>query len=728
MIDFIKTKRTYIIALAVLFVFVSLSDTTYSLFLKSDTTDEFNYNTGILDLKFIEGEQILLQDAFPMNDSEGIKQTPYTLTIKNTGSLIYLFDLNMVNSSDTNSISTNYIKVKVNDYLPHNLASTNSRLASNIILYPNEEITFKINVWLDIDAPNNELGKIFNAKVVTSGSAIYKTLDKSGANHPKLNNDMLPVYYNETEKVWQLADSSNTNNDYNWYNYDEQKWANSVTIKDSNKKIYDITGNHNLNITDLSFNNGNAIIDDKYLDLNITNYKYQNISNIIRVKINDLSTNTYFISNDKVSYYYNPYNQTFTFKNGNSTVSSSQYQLEENTWYIIGYTYDGNNVSFYVNGIKLSSSNISGSLSSSTSFKIGTDSNATQASKMTIGDILFYNRILSDNEISTNYKTSMSIVTDGLLYGYREFTPMTLKEYYLSSNLGTIISNDDILSQYVWIPRFKYKVWNVLGEDNTDIYDAYHKGIDIAFENLNSSSGTIYCENTNCYSDSAKTISVTSDDNGKYYTHPAFDTTTEKLYGMWIGKYEISNDNEIKMGNNILTNTNLSTYYNQVKSISDNNNYHIIKNTEWGALTYLTHSKYGLCQNNTCKEIGTNNSYISGNQITDSTTGNIYGIFDTSGNANEYTMANITTTGSLNLNNSFFNGTPLGTDDYDLYQENTFILGDATNELSLGNTNWYNTNNKIFLQSNWIIRSNLYGYNTSNDIEANNITTRIVIK
>lgn len=719
MIDFIKTKRTYIIALAVLFLFVTLSDTTYSLFLKSDTTDEFNYNTGILDLKFVEDEQITLQEAFPMNDSDGAKLTPYTLTIKNTGSLIYLFDLNMVKTNETNSIDTKYIKVKVNDYLPHTLSSSNNRLVSNIILYPNEEITFKINVWLDIDTPNNELGKSFNAKVVTSGSAIYKTIDESGANHPKLNDDMLPVYYSENDKSWHLADSSNMNNNYNWYNYDNKKWANSIVIKDSNREIYDITGNNNLNITDLTVNNGNAVINNNYLDLNITNYNYSSISNIIRVKINDLSKNAYFISNDKMSYYYNPYNQVFTFKLGNNAVSSNQYKLDENTWYILGYTYDGNNISFYVNGTKLSTSSINGSLSSNLSFKLGTDYSNNQISKITIGDILFYNRILTDNEISNNYKTSLNIIKNGLIYGYNQFTPMTLKEYYLSSNLGTVINNNDISSQYVWIPRFKYKVWNVLGEANTDTYDANHKGIDIAFENLNSSSGTIYCEGTNCYSDIAKTIPVSNNDNGKYYTHPAFDTTTEKLYGIWVSKYEVSNNYEIKNGNNILTNTYLSTYYNQIKNISDTYNYHVIKNTEWGTLTYLTHSKYGLCDNNSCKVIGTNNTYISGSELTDTTTGNIYGIFDASGNGSEYTMANITTTDSLNLNNSFFNGTPLGTDDYDLYTSNSFILGDATKELSQKN---------IDTTNNWIIRSNLYDYSTSNDIESNNITTRIVVK
>ena len=98
MIEFIKTKRNYIITLALLFVFISLSDTTYSLFLKSESTDEFSYNTGLLDLQFVEEEQLSLQNAFPMNDSEAKKLEPYSLTIKNTGSLTYYFNLKMISN------------------------------------------------------------------------------------------------------------------------------------------------------------------------------------------------------------------------------------------------------------------------------------------------------------------------------------------------------------------------------------------------------------------------------------------------------------------------------------------------------------------------------------------------------------------------------------------------------------------------------------------------------
>ena len=724
MIDFVKTKKTYLVALAVLFLFVSLSDTTYSLFLKSDTTNEFNYNTGLLDLEFITDEPIKLENAFPTIDSDALNNKTYNLTVKNTGTLTYLFDLKMLSDDTTNIIDYKYIKVKVNDYLPHTLYSGNNILDSNVIIYPGEEITYKINIWLDIDTPNNELGKSFNAKVVATGKSIYKTIDSSGANHPKLASNMIPVYYDKTSNKWHIADKSNNSAAYTWYNYDEGRWANVITVNNSDKQIYDLTGRNNIKASGLNINNGNVIINDEYLDLHISNYKYHEISNIFRVKINELKDNTYIISNDKISYYYNQNNKTFVFKNGNNTVTSSSYNLEKAKWYIIGYTYDGTNVSFYADGNKISTAKIEGNVASSTSFKLGTNNLFDQTSKITIGDALFYNRILSDNEISNNYHTSISTIYQNLLYGYSEFTPMTLSEHYLSSNPGTIVMDDDINSEYVWIPRFKYRVWNVTGEENIDTYDAYHKGIDIAFESLDESSGTIYCDSNSCYSDNLKTNAVTTNDNSKYYTHPAFSTTTKELTGFWVSKYEISNNNQSKIGLESLRNTYLSTYYSNIKKISNSNDYHVIKNTEWGAIAYLSHSKYGLCKNNLCPEISNNNTFISGNNSKDTTTNNIYGVFDLSGGASEYTMGNITTNDTINLTNTHFIDIPLGSDDYDLYQKDTFILGDATKETN----GWYNLDNSINDEKNWFVRNNVFGYTNELDIQSDNITTRIVIK
>ena len=740
MIKFIEAKKNYIMALAIFFVIVSLSGTTYSLFIKSDTTNTFNYNTGILDLEFTEDEQITLESAFPKYDSEGVKQTPYTLTIKNTGSLTYQFDLKMLSSDSDNVIDNKYIKVKVNDELPHTLFATNNVIASNLIIYPGQELTFKIYIWLDIDTPNNELGKKFIARVVSSGSAIYKTLDSSGANRPDLKDNMIPIYYDEVSKSWKKADSSNTNEIYRWYDYDKSMWANTVVLNDSHKQIYDLTRNNNLTIDNPKINNGNLIIDENYLDIGLSNYNYDKISTILRLKVNKITNDKiYFISNNKFSYYYDNQTHKFIYTDGYTIVSSSEYTISENTWYILGYTYDESTVKFYVNGNLISTATIYSTLNDNNTFKVGTDMTNSQISNLTVGDIYIYNTVLEEQSINNNYKTSINVIYDNLIAGYDEFTPMTIKEYYLSKPVGTKINNEDVNSYFVWIPRFKYKLWNATGENNIDTYNAYQIGIDIVFEKDNTSSGVIYCENLECYSDELKITKITQNDNGKYYTHPAFQNLDEELSGVWVSKYEVSNNNqtiESKPNNEVWTNNYLSSFYQIIKKLG--NNYSMIKNTEWGAITYLSHSKYGVCQNNNCQSITPNTTYISGNNLYDTTTGNIYGVYDMAGSATEFTMSNYTDNpNELSLTNSNFQNTPISNNDYNLYYNNGFILGDATKELSLESGIWYNSaNNFINSTNNWLARggiaknefASIYSYNATTDITSEYITTRMIIK
>ncbi|MGN1358534.1 MAG: LamG-like jellyroll fold domain-containing protein [Bacilli bacterium] len=740
MIKFIEAKKNYIMALAIFFVIVSLSGTTYSLFIKSDTTNTFNYNTGILDLEFTEDEQITLESAFPKYDSEGVKQTPYTLTIKNTGSLTYQFDLKMLSSDSDNVIDNKYIKVKVNDELPHTLFATNNVIASNLIIYPGQELTFKIYIWLDIDTPNNELGKKFIARVVSSGSAIYKTLDSSGANRPDLKDNMLPIYYDEVTKSWKKADSSNTNETYRWYDYDKSMWANTVVLNDSHKQIYDLTRNNNLTIDNPKINNGNLIIDENYLDIGLSNYNYDKISTILRLKVNKITDDKiYFISNNKFSYYYDNQTHKFIYTDGYTIVASSEYTISENTWYILGYTYDESTVKFYVNGNLISTATIYSTLNDNNTFKVGTDMTNSQISNLTVGDIYIYNTVLEEQSINNNYKTSINVIYDNLIAGYDEFTPMTIKEYYLSKPVGTKINNEDVNSYFVWIPRFKYKLWNATGENNIDTYNAYQIGIDIVFEKDNTSSGVIYCENLECYSDELKITKITQNDNGKYYTHPAFKNLDEELSGIWVSKYEVSNNNqtiESKTNNEVWTNNYLSSFYQSIKKLG--NNYSMIKNTEWGAITYLSHSKYGVCQNNNCQSITPNTTYISGNNLYDTTTGNIYGVYDMAGSATEFTMSNYTDNpNELSLTNSNFQNTPISNNDYNLYYNNGFILGDATKELSLESGIWYNSaNNFINSTNNWLARggiaknefASIYSYNATTDITSEYITTRMIIK
>ena len=235
---------------------------------------------------------------------------------------------------------------------------------------------------------------------------------------------------------------------------------------------------------------------------------------------------------------------------------------------------------------------------------------------------------LYGNMIPISYKNGNIIMVDednsdknNIWYDYNSKiwanAVVTQKNNY---SLGDIISKDDILAYYVWIPKYSYKVWNIDGEIGYQAYDAYKEGIDIKFSN-----GTITCNNYKC-----------NGDNLDYYTNPAFDN----VRGFWVSKYELSSDLKFIPNFRVTTNSDVTYFENEFNNIKPKYVFDysidssIINSYEWGAITYLTHSKYGNMN------ISMNNSYISGNNSLDSTTGNIYGVFDMSGGASEFVKVN----------------------------------------------------------------------------------------
>ena len=742
----ILNKKNYILLIAIIFVAVSLSGTTYSLFIKVDDTNQFNYKTGILDLEFQEENVIELPEAFPVSDTKGMSYEPYTLSIKNIGSIAYIFDLKVSDNDDNKLINSKYIKVQIDDNLPITLQNSNNTLKKNIILYPGETIKFKIKMWLDINTPNTELGKQFNATLITSGSSFYKTLDESGANHPSLEDNMLPVYYDEYNKVWKKADESNLDDSYKWYDYDDKMWANSIVLKDGEKVIHDIScKNNNIkNISNINVADKNLILENNKLDINLSNYINKNISIVERLALNALKNNDIdFISSDGFNLRYNTKNNNFIIDINGFNITSNKYIIEENKFYIISFTMSDKDINLYING----SSILNYSMAINTNYNILTIGGI---GNVLVSDLYVYNDILTSKEVNNNYRDNLILITDNLVSGYNNFYPMTTDTYYKSSPLGTTIKDSDINEFYVWIPRFKYRLWNVTGEPNISSYDAYTKGIDISFEKNKESGGSIYCKDNICYSDEEKTISLTQNDNDKYYTPSSF-TNNEELLGFWVGKYEVSNgckDNCLTNSSDLTIlpnqeswrNNNLSNYYEAIKG--KGNSYHIIKNSEWGTISYLSHSKYGICSNMKCTEIASNNTYISGKEGKDSTTGNIYGVYDMAGSASEFVMANYTSNNSLALNNSNFKyNVTIPSTDYDLYSGTNFILGDATKEILLtqSSTGSWDNNYSIFIDkvNNWFIRGGMAGnevgngifyYNATNDSPSEYITTRVVVR
>ena len=84
-----------------------------------------------------------------------------------------------------------------------------------------------------------------------------------------------------------------------------------------------------------------------------------------------------------------------------------------------------------------------------------------------------------------------------------------------SSAVGSTISMDEILQMYVYIPRYRYKLFNANNGTSKE------RAVDIIFEKV----GTEKSNGT---------------ENGEWLTHPAFTFGNTELPGIWAAKFEAS--------------------------------------------------------------------------------------------------------------------------------------------------------------------------------------------
>jgi len=205
----------------------------------------------------------------------------------------------------------------------------------------------------------------------------------------------------------------------------------------------------------------------------------------------------------------------------------------------------------------------------------------------------------------------------------------------VTKNVNDMILESEIALWYVWIPRYTYTIFN--GNNSA----VSIQSIEIKFENGTDSNGTILCKEGITFSvDSTSSERCTDSTNGSIingrstYTHPAFTFDTQELTGIWVGKFENSTTDTTCLNSTIessaTTNCNkmlpvkigpnldawryvsISNQFNSILTISDTNaisdgDSHMMKNMEWGAVAYLSNSKYGRCTGTTCEEITMNN-------------------------------------------------------------------------------------------------------------------------
>ena len=317
----------------------------------------------------------------------------------------------------------------------------------------------------------------------------------------------------------------------------------------------------------------------------------------------------------------------------------------------------------------------------------------------------------------------------------------------ITKPVGSEVLESDILAYYVWIPRYKYQLFNVNSEKMDPIE------IQIEFE-------------------SKDTTKSTGSTNGEWLTHPAFTFGTQELSGIWVGKFETSVDTSdtcyinpsktncnkelssprIKPARVSLTYQKISNQFLTSKKFGTTNylttngvnqvDAHMMKNIEWGAVAYLKQSKYGLgttdIANNSYDKnyipyymtgcgpksltdynnsTTTCNAYNTDIGVKASTTGNVYGVYDMAGGAWEYVMGVMKTsdgtrllyggysgftTSTLSLDSKYVDAYTYGTSGSDYTRR---ILGDATGETR----GWYSDDARFPVSSTSFFARGGYG-------------------
>ena len=719
-------KKKVLLIIVSVFLIGLVSIGTYAIFNTDILTGDNTIKTGQIKMSYTETNEITMDNALPMKDEEGKVLTNYfdfqvlsyiktkdsdntkrkinynivlePITVENplNDSEIKVYLTKVENGAETVVVEPTTID-QINNYILNNHEDIFSNNKAEVIT------SYRLRAWIDSKVDTNKLSaKKYSYKFrvnVNSGNITNEKpkLDESGANTPELTSNMIPVYYDSASDSWKKADSNNGNKNYKWYDYDKKMWANAVTVTNTNRETY------------LKADAGTTI------------------------PMSDINTMWVWVPR----YTYTMLNTCANIKNPTESANPKCY----------GYVYKDEYHDDLINELVSN---------------WGTDE--TQAEEVITA--------WKNGEVDESYT---DLTFEEFADPSNEYTELTFDKSFISTNV-------------------------------------VNQSFDIKFEKGTNSTGTIKCQDAINQKDSdGKTISETCTDttnNGlkagtSTYTHPAFwwdknDNNVreegEELTGIWVGKFEVSSDTTCTASYNVAVGegcnlqtirpqikpdvtswrgAQLGTFFNTIQKMRENGNQygfatidetHMMKNTEWGAVAYLSHSKYGINKevaiNSTdtfttgCgpQSAGSTDSGSSCNSYTTtlgqsaSTTGNVYGVYDMSGEADEYMMGNMVysngqqMSGWLTIENRNSAFTGILYDDgkvtsftgtyafpskryYDKYSYGTsdteYIrgkLGDATKEMVPTGTsgNWYgDSTDFVYSYDSWFLRGGSGNYESN---------------
>ena len=174
-----KKRRNKYVAITIAMILISiiaLIGASYALLtLTVEGNKKITLTAGILKVDFSEGDTINLDNTAPMINNQGLKTTPYTFTITNTGNINAYYHVSLEEDIN-NTLDNSYLKMRItgsNGYdsgvvRVSNYGKGTFEIIGENTLEPSDDVTYRLWMWLDENAGNETQGKTYQSKIVVT--------------------------------------------------------------------------------------------------------------------------------------------------------------------------------------------------------------------------------------------------------------------------------------------------------------------------------------------------------------------------------------------------------------------------------------------------------------------------------------------------------------------------------------------------------------------------------
>ena len=196
-----KNKKILLIVLGILLILSLLVGVSYAYYMvTASQTNKNSLASSCISISLTnEKNDITLNNAYPITNSEGKKLTPYQFSITNTCNIFISYNVNLEMLEGTN-LSTDYIKTMVNSEAPYILSSldsasttidksTESRTLAQGSLGSGDSVDYALRLWMDENTPLNDDTQdksLISKIVVVAQPSTYKPIDYVSTLHDAL--------------------------------------------------------------------------------------------------------------------------------------------------------------------------------------------------------------------------------------------------------------------------------------------------------------------------------------------------------------------------------------------------------------------------------------------------------------------------------------------------------------------------------------------------------------